>query len=108
MKIELRIGFKPYFNISTLSAIELQAFKEHVKQSLEQYYIPDLELYSQTYGGTNQIFLTVNHAYQENGSWCVEFSEQGEIDKRAWVNPQDPSDIQITAYEEAFVSLSRL
>ncbi|HHF7349509.1 TPA: hypothetical protein ACPSKE_002716 [Legionella feeleii] len=100
MKIELRVGFKPYFNVSELSAVELKPLKEHVKQSLAQYYAPDLKIYSQTYGNTDTIYLTVQSVCEENGKWRVEFSEQGEIDKRAWVNPQNPSDILVTAYEE--------
>ena len=106
MKIELRIGFKPYFNVSELSAVELHTLKEHVKQSLAQYYAPDMKIYSQTYRNTNTIYLTVDRVYQENGKWCVEFNEQGEIDKRAWVNPQNPNNPQapnnilVTAYEE--------
>ena len=99
MKIELRVGFKPYFNVSELSAVELKTLKEHVKQSLAQYYAPDLMIYSQTYG-TKTIYLNVQSVDEENGKWRVEFSEQGEIDKRAWVNPQNPLDILVTAYEE--------
>ncbi|HHF7346103.1 TPA: hypothetical protein ACPSKB_002537 [Legionella feeleii] len=100
MKIELRVGFKPYFNVSELSAVELKTLKEHVKQSLAQYYAPDLKIYSQTYCNTDTIYLTVQSVCEEKGKWRVEFSEQGEIDKRAWVNPQNPSDILVTAYEE--------
>ncbi|WP_019215130.1 hypothetical protein [Legionella tunisiensis] len=99
MSIKLYIGFKPYFSITELSASELKTVKDLIKQSLGDYYKQDLALYADMYK-SESISLLVEYVSQEDGMWLVEFREQATINKRAWVNPQDPKDILVVTYEE--------